>query len=162
MVKLRAQNAQLKDFQETARTSEEKADALAREAAFMRRQCGDLELKIADVEAAASRRVETAEQASVALRRALAQRRQLLQKMVHQDLTAPLVSLVDSAELQAAVEEIREALRAEMTGHRCCVCMDAPAKVVLMPFRHQQLCRTCADAVPACPVCRSHISSRVE
>merc|ERR1719203_974570 len=52
-----------------------------------------MEKKVSDVENAADRRVATAETSAAGLRRALAQRRQLLQKMVHQDPAAPLISL---------------------------------------------------------------------
>lgn len=162
LASLRAKARQLENLREQANASETKADLLARQLAFARQQCNDLALTIKDAEEAAARRVSTAEESSTALRRALVQRRQLLQKMVHQDSAAPLVSLVDSCELQAAVQEIRDALREEMQTKRCCVCMDGPAKVVLMPCRHQQLCVTCAGAVRVCPVCRSHIDSRLE
>jgi len=161
LAKLRAQGTELADAREAARAGQEKADAHAREVVYLRQQLKSTETSLADVEDAAARRIETAESSSKTLRRALAQRRQLLQKMVHEDLMAPLVSLVDNNELQLAVEEIREALRTEVTAKQCCVCMHAAVNVVLLPCRHQQLCATCADAVPSCPVCRSHISDRM-
>lgn len=162
LVRLRAESAKLIEACEVARTSQEKADTLVRENAFMRKRLGAMEKAHADAGESAARRVATAEHSAVSLRRALAQRRELLQKMLHKDLTAPLVSLVDSSELQAAVDEIRHALHQEVAAQKCCCCLEAPAMVVLLPCRHQQLCTTCADIVSVCPICRSHIASRLQ
>jgi len=44
----------------------------------------------------------------------------------------------------------------------CCVCMDAPVEVVLMPCRHLSMCAECGGSVSRCPLCRVQIEERLK
>lgn len=160
--RLRQDAGQVAEMRALAHAAEEKSTEATREVVFLRCRCAELEKKAADAAEASQRRVATAEKSEASLRRALARRRHLLQKMLREDITAPLISLTDSSELHAAVEEIRQAIKEEETEQKCCVCAEGPMNIVLLPCRHQQTCMTCATALRECPLCRATIDERMQ
>lgn len=162
LTRLRQEATQIDAARSAASAARTEADAATREVAFLRRQCSDAQERLKVAEEGASRRSEAAGETEACLRRALVRRRELLQKMMRTDPQGPLISMVDGAELQAAVEEIRTVLREEVQESQCCICVDARVNAVLLPCRHQQFCMTCATAVSTCPTCREPIASRLQ
>lgn len=162
LTRLRDEAKKLGEARDAASAARNLADKRAQEVAFLRRQCADVNEQLLASEEAAHRRSASADDIAASLRRALARRRELLQKMLHADPSGPLISMLDGAELQAVVEEIRAALREEAQQSQCCVCADAPVNAVVLPCRHQQLCVICAAALSTCPVCRAPIESRMQ
>lgn len=43
----------------------------------------------------------------------------------------------------------------------CCVCLERPKRVLLMPCKHLCACQHCADSIASCPICRELISDRI-
>lgn len=160
--RLRLEAAQLSDAQVALVEESDAAARLRGEVEQLRRRVQEAERLRSEAEGAAERRVAVAERSSMGLRRALAQRRELLQRMLREDPSAPLIAMTDPEDLRAAVEEIRLALREEASSSQCWVCVSDAANAVLLPCRHQLLCMSCARALTTCPVCRCSIDHRLQ
>lgn len=48
---------------------------------------------------------------------------------------------------------------ASMQRRTCCVCLDKPIQVVLIPCGHACLCRKCSRKLETCPICRLQIQA---
>jgi hypothetical protein len=44
---------------------------------------------------------------------------------------------------------------------QCCICLDEPKTIVLMPCKHMCMCEACAFVVDICPICRKKIKNRI-
>jgi len=146
--RLRAETAALADAQEAAASC-------AKETAYLRRRCEDLEGQLAASREAAERRVSLAEERSRSLRKLLAQRWQLLHMLPSLDAEAAASETKVGDEFRLVMQEVRAALLE--AANSCCVCINAPVDTVLLPCRHQQLCNTCAAELSTCPLCRAPI-----
>eukprot|EP00698_Gefionella_okellyi_P006314 TRINITY_DN15692_c0_g1_i1.p1 TRINITY_DN15692_c0_g1~~TRINITY_DN15692_c0_g1_i1.p1 ORF type:complete len:201 (+),score=35.48 TRINITY_DN15692_c0_g1_i1:157-759(+) len=78
------------------------------------------------------------------------------------------LSVVPDEELAIALTQI-DTLRDRVEEERhnrtvCVVCMDMRRTVVLLPCKHQVLCRGCADVLQKneCPMCRQTIENKFE
>ncbi len=63
--------------------------------------------------------------------------------------------------------EAKERAENEETNQRgndelqCCICLDEPKTIVLMPCKHMCMCEACAFVVDICPMCRKKIKNRI-
>lgn len=60
------------------------------------------------------------------------------------------------------LREMREHLREKASRGVCCICLDAPSNVVLLPCRHKHTCGSCAANIACCPICRVAVQERLE
>lgn len=89
-----------------------------------------------------------------------------LRERVHKRKDHPVdVTSLSMDELNALEDSVSEYLtsvrdrKREMTN--CKICMDREISVVLLPCKHQALCRACAYQVTNCPLCRTKIQDRI-
>ena len=57
-----------------------------------------------------------------------------------------------SERITKRIKELRE----------CCVCMNNPIKIILIPCGHQCVCKSCSGEINLCPICRILVTSKVE
>jgi hypothetical protein len=129
----------------------------SQEAQYLQRRIEELSGELNMKNDALDRRNEAAAQREMSLRSALARRAEMLQALlVNHDQAG-----IEDAERTKALHKVCQDITEERL-HVCCVCIDAPPKVVLLPCRHQHLCSGCAGALSRCPICRVEIHDRVE
>ena len=66
------------------------------------------------------------------------------------------------ADLNEAMLQVRmnQQLLLEADEHNCCICLDKPRKIMIVPCNHLCLCQGCAHTATAeCPLCRGPIDS---
>lgn len=129
------------------------------EIAWLRRQLDDVQGALSSEQEAARRRSEDTLSQLRRLQTALARRRELLQAFLS---NSKFETEQGKGDLLAAIQAVQEHLQEEASQNLCCVCVDAPPNIVLLPCRHKQLCLLCAKNVVRCPICRSTISERME
>ena len=61
-------------------------------------------------------------------------------------------------QLRLRTEELEGVLDSE---HTCVICTVSGRQILTEPCKHVCMCRTCAEQVDDCPVCRMHIRSKV-
>lgn len=51
--------------------------------------------------------------------------------------------------------------REASAGGECVICLEGALDVVLLPCRHQCVCRVCLKEIDRCPICRAKFSTYV-
>jgi hypothetical protein len=69
-----------------------------------------------------------------------------------EDIDANIVQLKD------LLHELEISKREKM---RCVVCFEAPSTVILLPCRHEAVCRNCSNQLTECPICRAPIREKI-
>ena len=59
-------------------------------------------------------------------------------------------------------EQLRQEIQELNRQKACKVCLDNPIEIILIPCRHVIACKSCAERVSSCPICRSEIGTRLE
>ena len=80
-------------------------------------------------------------------------------KDLRQRLTEARAAAGAALKQSGTADEVCEEL--ELEKKTCTVCMDATIETVFIPCGHQTCCRTCAEGLGQCPMCRQEIQQCV-
>lgn len=65
--------------------------------------------------------------------------------------------------LVSQIEEMRKRVTDKIDEKsKCVICTELDARIVLLPCKHQVLCKLCADKVQDCPYCRTRVTERLD
>ena len=85
---------------------------------------------------------------------------QLRRHHLNDVLSGPNPSASASAPAEDVFHAHAEHLQS-LAADLCCVCMDAPRAVVLIPCGHLAVCQRCSSRLPQCPICRAVIRAAI-
>mmetsp|Transcript_17403 Transcript_17403/g.31744 ORF Transcript_17403/g.31744 Transcript_17403/m.31744 type:complete len:270 (-) Transcript_17403:487-1296(-) len=145
--------------------------ALERDVQFLKERIDALEEKFCLTAKATERRISSSLKRQAALKTSLTAALKLsLGKEEAFGSPAPTAAASDNAS-----EELATMIRGMLTqlggvlnqdgnaeGKTCCVCMDKPSEVVLLPCKHLSMCAECSESVSRCPLCRVEICERLK
>jgi hypothetical protein len=136
-------------------TLEARALEQAEELRYVREALSTSEARLSQERAAHARSTEHSARELAQTRDRLVERTEVLLRVGEGGEHAP--------GLAAAASEIAKILEEERAKEKCCVCLTAERRAVLLPCRHAVLCDACADHVKRssgrCPLCRVGIES---
>jgi len=75
------------------------------------------------------------------------------------DPNAVPVSPTSISTLEAAVKDLT--IYEDQTSSDCTICMESPKTTIIIPCGHFYTCATCTEKIQKCPICRCHITGRV-
>jgi len=82
-------------------------------------------------------------------------------QVLNLDLDAVPVSPTSISTLEAAVKVKNLTIYEDQTSPDCTICMESPKTTIIIPCGHFYTCATCTEKIQKCPICRCHITGRV-